>query len=90
MSGDENPILSNDEQLVIVPVPALIALLLRAENEKGTPLTEDEVLSIRDRCACIAMPASVVAAMAEKRGYDDIDPEHAWTHWQQARIELRS
>jgi hypothetical protein len=27
-------------------------------------------------------------ALAEKRGYNDIDPEQAWEQWQQVRQEL--
>jgi hypothetical protein len=78
----------DDEALVITHVPALVALLLRAEKDKGTPLTEQEVLSIRDNGACIAMPRSVAATVAEGRGYDDLDPERAWEQWQVARKQL--
>lgn len=73
------------DPLVITHVPALVALLHRAEEAKGAPLTEQEVLTIRDRGACIAMPRSVVAAVAEKRSYEDLDPERVWEHWQVAR-----
>ena len=27
-------------------------------------------------------------ALAENRGYDDIDPENCWEEWQRLRIEL--
>jgi hypothetical protein len=78
----------SEEELVPVPVPALVAVLLNKEKEKGSPLTEAEVLEIRDNAVCIMMPISVVAKMEESRGYPDIDPEHAWEHWLEARIEL--
>jgi hypothetical protein len=78
----------SDEELIPVPVPALVAVLLNKENGKGSPLTEQEVLEIRDNAACIMMPASVVSKMAESRGYPDLDPEYVWEQWQQARLEL--
>jgi hypothetical protein len=77
-----------EEELIPVPVPALVAVLLNKENEKGSPLTEAEVLEIRDSAACIMMPISVASKMEESRGYTDISPEYAWEHWQQARKEL--
>ena len=77
-----------EEELIPVPVPALVAVLLNQENEKGSPLTEQEVLEIRDNAACIMMPISVASEMAESRGYDDLNPEYVWEQWQQARLEL--
>jgi len=77
-----------EEELIPVPVPALIAVLINKEKEKGVPLTEQEVITIRDNAACIMMPVSVMAQIEESRGYPDIDPEYAWEHWQEARVEL--
>lgn len=78
----------SEEELFPVPVPALVAVLLSKENEKGEPLTEQEVLTIRDNAACIMMPTLAIAKMEESRGYADIDPEFVWEHWQQARVEI--
>ncbi len=72
-------------ELLIVPVPSLVATLIAQEGEKGAPLTEKEVLSTRDNCPSIAMYASIAAELAEKRGYDDLDPEDIWNEWQQFR-----
>lgn len=77
-----------EEELIPVPVPALVAVLLNKEKEKGTPLTEQEVIEIRDNAACIMMPISTITKMEESRGYPDIDPEYVWEHWQEARVEL--
>ena len=77
-----------EPDLIPVFIPALVALLLRAEQGKGSPLSEREVLDIRDRGACVMLPADKVAAMAEGRGYNDIDPEDAWAGWQRARVEI--
>jgi DUF917 family protein len=80
---------SNDEEnLSLVHVPALVAVLLSKEKEKGAPLTEEEVISIRDGANCIAMPLHAKQKVEEGRGYTDIDPENAWAEWQLARIEL--
>ena len=80
--------MSEENDLVITCVPSLVAVLLRAEADKGSALTEQEVLSIRDSCAAIAMPRDVVAKVAEARGYDDIDPERCWEEWQKVRTSF--
>jgi hypothetical protein len=81
-------IVADDDSIVLVPMPALVAILLHAERTKGTPLTEAEVLRIRDECACVALGTVAAQMMAEKRGYDDIDPENAWEDWQAVRGSL--
>lgn len=72
----------------LVITPALVAILLNTEQAKGSPLTEAEVLAVRDSAQCIAMPASVAAEVEAKRGYPDIDPEAAWIEWRRVRTEL--
>ena len=76
------------DPLCLVIIPALVAILLNAEHEKGAPLTEAEVIAIRDGAECIAMPTSVAAEVESKRGYTDIVAELAWVEWQRVRIEL--
>ena len=65
----------------IIFVPPLITLLLSWESEKGSPLTEDEVNSIRDDATAISLDSETALAMAESRGYRDIDPENCWAEW---------
>jgi len=65
----------------IVYIPALIPLLMKNENEKGSPLTEAEVSHIRDNAICIEVPGDIAFAMAECRGYFDINPERCWPEW---------
>ncbi|MDP1738384.1 MAG: hypothetical protein Q8L23_13210 [Caulobacter sp.] len=77
-----------EDWLHVVPVPSLVATLLALEKEKGSPLTEAEVLEATDRAPSIVMPAHALAAVAEGRGYDDIDPENAWAEWQAIRPSL--
>jgi len=75
----------------IVFIPALIPLLTKIENEKGSPLTEQEVSSIRDNAVTIEVPRDVAFAMTECRGYFDINPENCWAEWRAFRGEsLRS
>jgi hypothetical protein len=79
-----------DENLVIVAIPALVAILLHHEKQKGAPLDREEVLAIRDKAACMAMPRHAAAAIAEKRGYQDIGLETAWDDWIAIRPSLGS
>ena len=69
-------------------MPALVQILLFREQEKGAPLTEQEVLAIRDAAPCIALPRDEAAAIAKHRGYDDIDLENLWEDWQAVRRRL--
>ena len=78
----------SDDPLIPVFMPALVVLLAHDERAKGTPLTRDEVLAIRDRGVCIMLPQSMAVEMADKRGYDDIDPKFAWEQWQEVRVTL--
>jgi len=77
---------SND--LVPVFMPALIVLLVHAEDETGEPLSKDEVHEIRDNAACIMMETGDARKMDDSRAYCDIDPENCWHDWQMARREM--
>lgn len=77
-----------EERLIPVIMPSLAAILSDAETKKGSPLSEDEVLRIRDAAPCMILPESHVAALDEKRGYRDIDPDNCWEEWQQLRTQL--
>jgi hypothetical protein len=76
------------EDVVIVFIPALAPLLLRAEQLKGAPLTEDKVIRIRDRASCVTMRQEEADKLEESRGYRDIDPEKCWAEWQALRPSL--
>ena len=80
----------NEEKLLLVHVPALVAVLINAEDQKGSALTEQEVIEIRDTSQCIAMPLDVAEKVAEERGYSDIDPENVWQEWSQVKAELQA
>jgi hypothetical protein len=74
-----------DEGVVVVPIPPLVTILQHKEAAKGFPLTESEVLDIRDQAVCMTMRRSHANQLAEKRGFADIDPSHAWEEWLQSR-----
>lgn len=73
------------DPLCLIFVPALVALLKAAEERKGSPLSEPEVLEIRDNATAMAVPFSAAFAMEEERGYRDIVPEECWKEWQRVR-----
>jgi hypothetical protein len=75
-------------ELVPLFIPALVAILAHREAKKGTPLTEEEVLEIRDKATCVMVPASTIPAMVATRGYEDVDPENCWAQWQEVRVRL--
>ena len=76
-----------DDELVLVFMPSLAAVLLHAEDEQGEPLTYEQVLEIRDHSVCMRMPRDVAERLAEERG-DDLDPENCWHEWQLLRRQL--
>ena len=80
--------MSDSEKLVILPMPSLVATLLNREQTKGSPLTEAEVLQVRDSCPSVAVPVDVAEKIDAERGYKDIDPERCWEEWQEARKNL--
>jgi uncharacterized protein YegJ (DUF2314 family) len=69
-------------------MPALGALLIRAEDGKGAPLTEAEATMIRDKATVVMMEVQDARRMEESRGYRDIGPENLWHDWQKLRDEL--
>jgi len=79
----------NEEKTVIVHVPALVAVLLNAENGRGRPLTEAEVLDITETAEAMVVRPQDIPVLVETRGYEDIDPENVWREWQEFRRSTR-
>jgi hypothetical protein len=73
--------------LVPVFVPPLAMVLGAAEREKARPLTETEVLEIRDRSGAVMAPPEVAEQMTASRGYRDVEPEDCWADWHRLRVE---
>ena len=80
----------SSEPLVYLFIPTLVSTLLRGESLKGAPLTEKEVIAIRDTAAVVMVPQSVAVKVAVERGYDDIDPKLCWPEWQRVRVSLET
>ncbi len=78
----------NEDPLVRVPIPPLVTLLQNLERQKGSDLSEEEVLSARDTAVGMMMRRSHRDEVANKRGFPDIDPENAWAEWQVIRRTL--
>jgi hypothetical protein len=70
------------EALIAVYMPSLAIMLSAAEAKAGRPLTEEEVLRIRDDGTCIMMRLSHAEQMS--RG-GDLDPGNIWDEWQRFR-----
>lgn len=77
--------MSDSEPLLIYPIPSLISILVNREEEKGSALTEAEVIEIRNGCKAVAMPRDVAAKIDAERGYKDIDPVLCWEEWLEVR-----
>lgn len=74
-----------DDPVVIVPIPPLVTLLEQYEAANGSPLTEEQVLRIRDGAVCMTMSLSRAQELADSRGFPDIDPANAWSEWANVR-----
>jgi hypothetical protein len=75
-------------ELVPAFMPPLAALLARAEELKGEPLTESEVERIRDGAVCMMMESGRAEQLTESRGYRDVNPENAWADWHRLRAQM--
>ena len=65
---------------VPVAMPPLLLQLENALKKKGAPLTEKEVLDLRDRAPCIQMEVADAQLLAESRGAD-LDLNNPWPAW---------
>jgi hypothetical protein len=78
----------SEDDVVPVFIPALVALLIRAEELHGAPLTRNQVVAIRDNAHCVMLPPAVKAEMEKTRGYTDVDPQRCWEDWLIVRASL--
>jgi hypothetical protein len=62
-------------------IPPLVVLLEAARQQKGSPLTAEEVEKLRDGAACIAMDPRHARELERTRGYADLDPDRAAECW---------
>jgi hypothetical protein len=59
---------SNPDKLVLVYIPALSALLGRATELKGKPLSETEIQRVAGQAEVVAMPKEVAESVIRQRG----------------------
>lgn len=71
--------------LELTCVPTLYTVLMAAEKEEAAPLTRKQVLAIRDRAPCIALPPREAQSVERARGYADLNLEHVWEQWRMVR-----
>ncbi len=67
--------------MAVVFIPSLIALLMQAERQKGSLLTQQEVEEVRDNATCVSVPDEIARHLEPSRGYSDIDPLRCWEQW---------
>lgn len=79
----------SDEPTVTVFLNPLVMLLAGRERQKGAPLTEAEVLAVRDQAQCIQMTREqaemVYASLDAQMPIPRLDPERIWEQWQEVR-----
>jgi hypothetical protein len=78
----------SDEELALFFIPSLSTVLLNRERAKGSPLTEEEVISIRDQAVVVALRPEIAKGIEEERGYRDINGENCWEERQILRRQL--
>jgi hypothetical protein len=80
------------EPTVAVFLNPLAMLLAARERQKGAPLTEAEVLQVRDTAMCTRMPLSQAerfyAALDVQVPIPRLNPERIWDEWQAIRDRI--
>lgn len=82
-----------NEPMVTVFLNPLVMLLAGAERQKGSPLTEAEVLHVRDTAVCIQMTQSQANKFYEsldsQMPIPRLNPESIWDEWQVVRNKIQ-
>lgn len=80
------------ETTVVVFLNPLMMLLTARERQKGAPLTEAEVLEVRDGAACTRMPLSQAerfyTSLDARMPIPRLNPERLWEQWQAVRDRI--
>lgn len=76
---------TKENDRVAVIIPTLASILDQAERDKGEPLTEAEVISIRDRAPAIQMDRGDYIQWMSNR-VRDIDPADVWAQWRAYKL----
>jgi hypothetical protein len=70
-------------------IPSLVSVLKGHELDKGTQLTEQEVIAIRGKSIPVALSRSDALRLEDHRGYQDVDPAHCWETWRKLRNTMK-
>ena len=83
----------SNEPMVTVFLNPLMMLLAGAERQKGSPLTEAEVLHVRDTAVCVQMTQSQANKFYEsldsQMPIPRLNPDSIWDEWQAVRDKIQ-
>jgi hypothetical protein len=89
---DQN-VANPNEPMVTVFLNPLMMLLAGAERHKGSPLTEAEVLYVRDTAVCVQMTQSQAnkfyQSLDSQMPIPRLNPESIWDEWQAVRDKIQ-
>jgi hypothetical protein len=88
LRGEQESTSMSDDPLIPVFLPSLVVLLAHDEEAKGSPLSREEVLAIRDEAVSVMMRRSKAIEIEGMRGYKDVDPELVYEEWQVVRATM--
>jgi hypothetical protein len=77
-----------DRELVPVFIPPLAFTLREVERQNGRALTAEDVEQVREQATCMMMPLAEAKALAESRGFRDVDPEDVWADWHRLKVQV--
>jgi hypothetical protein len=75
--------------LVPVFIPSLASVFMRHELDEGRPLTENEVIAIRQGSIAVELSRSEALRLEDRRGYKDVDPARCWETWRNLRNKMK-
>ncbi|MCE2753440.1 MAG: hypothetical protein LW720_16310 [Pirellula sp.] len=82
----------SDEPTVKVYLNPLMTLLAGKERQKGSPLTEAEVLAVRDSAVFVQMTKAQAQKFYESLDSQvpvyRMDPDRIWEEWQEIRDKV--
>ncbi|MBP2170033.1 hypothetical protein J2125_003225 [Erwinia toletana] len=67
--------------MAIIYIPALVKLLVSAQNQQSTPLSRSDVERIRANATAVSLPDHIAAEMTKNGSWPDINPDRCWEEW---------
>lgn len=74
---------NTQEELIACFMPPLITILEACETEKGSALSDEEILRIRDEAIIMTLSKSKVLKLEKSRGYRDLDSNNICKEWRE-------